>query len=401
MKPVPYYVLALAMAVPAILVGVEIPSLVRLQSLALQSDFRGFYTAGYMLRTGQRRDLYDFSSVRRNQSEKIAADEKITGDDAAFPFVHPAFVHPAYQAILFMPLSLLPYRVACLVWAGLNLVLLALIYRLLRPCLADLCAVGPNWALPALLLGYVPIAFTIIGGQDSLILLLILVLVYRRITTKEVQAGMLLGLGMFRFQILLPIVALFLLWRGFKFVAGWVASSASVLIFSALITGVAAQMQYARVLHALSRLSSIWELLRRMPNLRALAAVCKIGMAPLVLASLSIVLLAAVAGTRKNAQQRLLLAITVSAVVPYYLWMHDLSVLALPLLVAISEAVARRDWRRAALVSAVLSGFSVFWFTRGKLYMGVLFTLFFFATQATSLWKQRKDTQMMEVADCL
>ncbi len=387
MKPVPYYVLALAMAVPAVLVGVELPSLFRFQSLALQSDLRGFYSAGYMLRAGQRRDIYDFPSIRRNQ------DEKITADDGVFPFVH-----PAYEAVFFIPLSLLPYLAARVVWAGFNLVLLGLIYRLLRPCIADLSAIGPKWMPPALLLGFMPIAFTIIEGQDSLVLLLILILVYRRIESNELQAGLLLSLGMFRFQVLLPIVALFLLWRSFRLVAGWIAGSAAVLSVSALVVGISAQVQgYARLLRELARISSLWPLLRRMPNLRALAAVCKLGMAPLVLASLSIFILAAVAGSRKNAQQRLLLAITVSAVVPYYLCFHDLSVLALPLLVATDGAVARRDWLRAALVSAALSGFSVFWFTRGKLYLGVLFTLFFLAMQATSLWKQRKNAQPVEV----
>src|SRR5260370_39773055 len=167
MKPVPYYVLALAMAVPAILVGVELPSLFRFQNLALHSDFRGFYTAGYMLRTGQRRDIYDFASIHRIQ------DEKITADDGVFPFVH-----PAYEAVFFVPLSLLSYRVACVVWAGFNLALLALIYRLIRPCLGDLSAVGLKWMITELFLGFMPIAFSILVGQDALVLLLILILVY-------------------------------------------------------------------------------------------------------------------------------------------------------------------------------------------------------------------------------
>ena len=87
MKPIPYYVLAVAMAVPAALVGVQIPSWLSLRSetLALQSDLRVFYTPGYMLRTGQRRDIYNFAAIRRNQDEKIASD------NAAVPFLHPAF----------------------------------------------------------------------------------------------------------------------------------------------------------------------------------------------------------------------------------------------------------------------------------------------------------------------
>lgn len=374
MKPVPYYVLALAMAIPAALVGVEIPSWLSLrsQTLALQSDLRVFYTPGYMLRTGQRKDIYNFPAVRRNQDERIAAD------NAAVPFLH-----PAYEALVFMPLSLLPYRAAYVVWAGVNFAILGLIYFLFRPCLPDLFALGPKWIPLALLLGFMPVAFTILAGQDSLFLLLILVMVYRRIASNELQAGILLGLGMFRFQVLLPIVALFLLWRSLKFVAGWVVGSAVVLSVSVVITGIAAQIQYAKLLRQMGNVS-FWLLLRRMPNLRALLTACDLGIVPLALLSLSILLVAAVVGARQNAQQKLLWAVSVSALVTYYLFLHDLSVLALPLLLAINQAIARRDWLRAALASTALSGFAVFWFARDSFYLGALFTLLFFGTQTAA-----------------
>lgn len=270
MKPVPYYVLALAMAVPAALVGVEIPSWFSLgsQTIALQSDLRVFYTPGYMLRTGQAKDLYNFAAIRRNQDEKVAPD------NAAGPFLH-----PAYEAVLFVPLSFLPYRAAYVVWAGVNFVILGLIYFLLRPCLPDLSAVGPKWMPPALLLGFMPVAFTILAGQDSLFLLLILVSAYRRIGSNELQAGILVGLGMFRFQVLLPIVALFLLWRSLKVVAGWAIGSTAVLSMSVAITGVGAQIEYARLLRQMASVSGFWLLLGRMPNLRGLFAAYDFGIA--------------------------------------------------------------------------------------------------------------------------
>ena len=140
------------MAVPAALVGVQIPSWLslRAETLSLQSDLRVFYTPGYMLRTGQRRDIYNFAAIRRNQDEKIASD------NAAVPFLH-----PAYEAAVFVPLSFLSYRTAYLVWAGVNLAILGLIYFLLSPCLSDLSLLGPQWIPPALLLGFMPVAFTI------------------------------------------------------------------------------------------------------------------------------------------------------------------------------------------------------------------------------------------------
>ena len=383
MKPIPYYVLALAMAVPAALVGVQIPSWLSLRSetLALQSDLRVFYTPGYMLRTGQRRDIYNFAAIRRNQDEKIASD------NAAVPFLH-----PAYEAAAFVPLSFLSYRTAYLVWAGVNLAILGLIYFLLSPCLSDLSLLGPQWIPPALLLGFMPVAFTILAGQDSLILLLILVMAYRLIVTHELQAGILLGLGMFRFQVLLPIVVLFLLWRGLKFVAGWTIGSAVILGISATITGIAAQVQYANLLRQMSGIS-IWLLIRRMPNLRGLFSAFGLGIIPLGLVSLSIFIVAAVVGARQDARHKLLLAVSVSALATYYLFLHDVSVLAMPLLLAINEAIAGRDWVRAALVSASLSGFAIFWFARDSFYLGALFTLLFVGIETSRLWKKGCDIQ--------
>src|SRR5260370_37108603 len=105
-----------------------------------------------------------------------------------------------------MPLSFLPYRVAYVVWAGVNFLILGLISFLLRPCLADLSAVGPKGIPPALLLGFLRVAFTILAAQDSLFLLLILALAYRRIASDELTAGILLGVDMSRFVDLLTFV---------------------------------------------------------------------------------------------------------------------------------------------------------------------------------------------------
>src|SRR5438552_14978144 len=139
-----------------------------------------------MLRTGQRKDIYDFSSIQRNQAKLVARD------NAAVPYLH-----PAYEAAIFVPLSFLPYRTAYITWTALNFVILALIYKLLRPCLSGLLALGPPWMPFGLLIGFLPVAVTVIEGRDSLLLLLALVLAYRRIGSNELQSGLPLSLGMF------------------------------------------------------------------------------------------------------------------------------------------------------------------------------------------------------------
>lgn len=387
-KTIPFYVLALALAVAAALVGFEIPSWygVCRQTLAFNSDLRTFYTPGYMLRTGQRQKVYDFSAIRRNQAERVASD------DGAAPYLH-----PAYEALLFIPISIFPYRVAYLVWAGINFLVLGFIFFLLRPYLRELSKIGPRWMVPALFLGFMPIAFTIVEGQDSLFLLLVLILVYRRIASNELQAGLLLSLGMFRFQVLLPIIGLFLLWRSLRFVIGWVLGSAAVVSLSTAITGIGAQIQYVRLLRGMSGVS-IWELLRRMPNLRALFAALGLGMVPLAIVSLTIVAISVALGVRQDSRQKFLLAVSVSALVPYYLFFHDLSILALPIFLALDEAAARRDWLRMALTSIALWGFAAFWFTWGKLYLGVMLSLIFFITQAVAVRQSQADRNVLSTS---
>ncbi len=335
MKPAPNYILAIAMALPAALIGIEIPSwfLLASRNLALQSDFGVFYTPGYMVRTRQAMDIYDLGKIRRNQAERVSPDS------VAVPFLHPAF-----ESILFVPLSLLPYRVAYLGWAAVNFAVLAGIYFVLRPRLEDFSALGPAWILPALLLGFIPIAFAILAGQDSLLLVLILALALRRIETNELLAGLVLGLGMSRFQVVLPIVLLFLLWGRLRLAAGWITSSVAMLGVSAAITGIHAQVQYLILLRQMGALS-YWPLLRRMPNLHGLFAALG----------------------------------------------FDLSVLALPLLVSMDRATANQHWGRWIMISAVPALFPVLWFAPDRFYVGAAFTFGLLLIQALGLLAEGED----------
>ena len=54
--------------------------------------------------------------------------------------------------------------------------------------------------------------------------------------------------------------------------------------------------------------------------------------------------------------------------------MHDLSLLVLPILLAMDAAVFRMDWRRFAGTAAVPLLFAVFWFATDRFYLGALFT---------------------------
>ena len=84
-------------------------------------DFRGYYTAGYMLRTGQASQLYDYPTQQRLQNTLVAP--------AQFTLL---FFAPPFAALLFALFSLAPYLWALLLFGLVNLALLALTVRVMR-----------------------------------------------------------------------------------------------------------------------------------------------------------------------------------------------------------------------------------------------------------------------------
>src|SRR5437588_10831895 len=101
MPQAPYYVKALALGLPAYLIGIRLWTWVFTVSIFLggRSDFRQLYTAGYLVRSGHAHELYDYESQRYFQNTVVRQA------DMTLPFIR-----PASAARLFVPLSFLTYR---------------------------------------------------------------------------------------------------------------------------------------------------------------------------------------------------------------------------------------------------------------------------------------------------
>src|SRR5437588_1990266 len=106
------------------------------------TDFRANYTAGYMLRTNK--PLYDYAA------ELEAQNRVVSREAVALPFIH-----PAYEALIYAPLSFLSYLEAFWLWFVVNLGFLVSIYYLLRPELNALSIVA-SWVPVAILAAYIP-----------------------------------------------------------------------------------------------------------------------------------------------------------------------------------------------------------------------------------------------------
>jgi Glycosyltransferase family 87 len=325
----------LILALIPLLVGFEV--LVWTVSLPLGArglaDFRQLYTGGYMLRTGHAAELYDYDTQQRFE-------------EALVP-VHGYFLlsvtHPAFEELLFVPLSLLSYRVAYLVFLALNVALLALCVGLLRHRLKVL---SDRWKwFPTLLIAaFYPISRAMMQGQDSVVMLTLLAAALWTLDRqREFAAGLLVGVGIFKFQIAIPIALLFLMWRRWHFSVGFAFSSAIAGLASLWLVGFGGARDYVHMLLSMSvQLTSDADMLRngtnpsRMLNLRGLVSVIVDGRLPhgyvqFLIAVCSVAVLLTAARQRPS----LPLAIAAASLVSYHLIDHDASALIIVIAAAL------------------------------------------------------------------
>ena len=215
-------------AVSAFLFTLQVIALCRGVPVAIegQADFRYLYTAGYMART-HGLNLYDRETNRQLQNALVSRDGAARVLEV-----------PAYEALLFLPISFLKYRPAYIAFFAANLGLLGLSIRTLRPYLDKLERVW--WWLPGVVVVcFFPTVVALFQGQDSIILLTLMlasaVAFYRG---RDLDAGVFLGLTLFKFQFAVPIALLFLFWRRWRLSAGFLVTGVAVAVLSLLLAGV-------------------------------------------------------------------------------------------------------------------------------------------------------------------
>jgi hypothetical protein len=304
------------------------------------ADFRQLYAAGYMVRSGHAGELYDYRAQQKFQDMLVGSDER------ALPFIR-----PAYQALFFAPFSLLSYRTAYLMYLGLNLVLLTITFWLLRAHMRNLARAWRGLPVFVFLVFY-PIALALMQGQDSILLLTLLAAALVALDRGwELVAGILVGLGLFKLQIVIPIALLFLLWKRWRFFAGFALSASLVSLVSLLVVGFAQTAAYARSLLSVgTSLASANQFPLRvsiMANLRGLifgltgARLSALWIQALTIVASILVLLwvAVMAPRRPRRTDALVSAITASVIVSYYLFIHDLSVLLIPIALTLDRFI--------------------------------------------------------------
>ena len=336
--------LAIAYAAFGLLVAINLLGFVAFLHPALtgHADFRAYYSAGYLIRTGHRTQIYDYPEEQSVQSSLISNEQ------LALPFIH-----PAYEALLFVPFSLFGYRAAYLLFLALNVGLMYCTYRLLRQD-SIRGTHDSNRFLPLLLGGFLPVSIALMQGQDSLLLLALLCAVQVALTAgSELAAGAILALGLFRFQIAIPIVCLYFVWRKWRVVGGFVVSAAAVTALSIGITGLGAARTYLELLRSVGSGADrfVPQVVSMMPNLRGLVETLAGGSLRhstqlWLIAGLSLVAFFW-CGLRTKGFAT---AVTLGVLVSYHALPHDLSLLIVPISFACARLVrGNSDYPRVDL----------------------------------------------------
>jgi hypothetical protein len=299
------------------------------------ADFRSLYAAGY-LAVHQPSQLY---SLAAQQAAQNALDPPAQG---VLPFVH-----LGYEALLYAPFTLLGYPAAYTCCVVVNLLLLLGSFVSVREVFSRvLPVVQPRPGMVMFL--FLPVFFTLLQGQDSLLLLLICCLVLRSLLGgHDARAGAVLALALFKFQIAVPLLLLLALRKGWRVVAGFVPAGVALVAGSVALAGTRNVAELRSLLVACtlgpdagsSAQALVYVHPAAMPNLMGLAFTLLGGLVSGRLALLIVLLLSV--GTMGVGIWRMRrtgdeveafgVAILCTVLVSYHLYLHDATLLVIPL----------------------------------------------------------------------
>ena len=298
-------------------------------------DFSTFYSGAGMVRQGLGKQLYDEATQYRIQLQFAAG---VSIRQGPLPYIHPPF-----EALLFIPFTWFSYPTAYLLWDLLNLVFLAVLFFLLRSAIPWLKQVSAaSWLLGCL--AFFPVFFALLQGQDILMLVVLFGAAYvllRR--NSDLAAGCCLGLGVFRFHLVLPLVLILLYRKRGRVLAGFLATATVLGLVSVAIIGWEGALSYpSHVWHleqSMERRQTIVPI--RMASIRGLFDTLLIphfsklaSDIAIAAASLALVVFAARKWKLGNGAQFDLgfaLCVIVTVLTSYHTLTYDLSLLLLPL----------------------------------------------------------------------
>jgi hypothetical protein len=227
---------------------------------------------------------------------------------------------------------------------------------------------GSSWLQPQpglMLLWFVPLLIALLFGQDSILFLLLCCLAWQQLESrKDMSAGCLLALGLFKFQFAIPIAVLIAMRRGWRFAAGFLLASVGVALLCAGIVGVSGIRSLSRLLVSATTAIDQNTIVHRgmgqpsaMPSLAGLLYACTIHFHPFPstlnaitsICSLSVFVLCLWMIRRRENRVAFAIAILCGLLVSYHLGIYDVTLALLP-----AALLSGRMHRYIALVLFIL-----------------------------------------------
>jgi hypothetical protein len=307
-------------------------------------NFTMFYAAARMVRSGQSGALYDLSATSRAQRE-FAPNVPIR--QAALPYMHPPF-----EALLFVPFTFLPYVPAYLLWSFLNGMLVFAGLVLLRRQFVEIGSL-PLAFLVLAAIGFLPVSSGIIQGQDSnLLLFLFVVALTAADRGNDAAAGAALAAGLFKFNLVLPFVFLLATKRP-RLLLGFAPVAALLGGISLAMVGWQGAVGYVQYLFRLENTGAGGAIVgAAMPNLRGILATLAgahsgVPPMPLTIACSAVVVAVAlwrILRIRDSVRRVFVLTTAIAILVSYHTFSYDLSLL-LPAALLLFAAPGRESSR--------------------------------------------------------
>lgn len=301
-------------------------------------DFVVYYTAATILRNGLGHQLY----VLHVQSE---VQKRFTGELPSRPGPLP-YIHPPAEALIFVPLTGLSFLHAYLLWGLLNIAILFGVAWLLRSDVSWLRLIPP-WEFVLGSLAFFPVFEGLLQGQDSILQLLFCVLGWQALKKRaDLLAGCWFALGAFKFQFMLPIVLLIVIWKRRRVLMGFAEVSAVLALISVGLIGWRGLLSYPAFVLQIANTPSLGGVPPDfLPNLHGLVMgwpfhlTGAVGTAAIILSSVGLFIFVAGKGRRwsdlGNSTLHLSLAIAAADLIGWQTNVHDFSLLVLPLILIV------------------------------------------------------------------
>jgi hypothetical protein len=327
----------------------------------VKADFSCFYRAGRMVAVGDGAQVYDLAAQSRY--DRGLGSEFVDGSGRRFSL---PFVFPPYALAVLAPMSRLPYRWAELMWFAANAgMLLALPFVLRRALRWDDKPVVAALVAPVV---FVPAVLALMQGQLSILMLLLFAIAFAGMAEgNDAQAGLALAFTTLKPQFALAMLLALMVWRKWRALAAFTSTCLALLGVSVAIVGWQATLHYPRAVMEFNRLPGALggEHPESMPNVRGCLYALLYGRVSeaavgWVTAGMSIVLLAGMAALLKRGGRisaaSYSLVMVMALLASYHAYLHDASLLLLPMMLMWSE-----QWSapRVVLAAAMLGMYVV------------------------------------------